>query len=182
MPNKSGSHSPAPCRILIEPKYIRWFGINTNEEFIKQGFAPARRGPFVSAKGPKTILACARPLRPCSEASSPGSLVHHPESRWLRNSLRSDSLRQRGRVRGGGPAASNAGEEYRDRNKFYLKCPKSIEGFSFGGHSRLRMRRSRNPESTSWRELFERSEFSRHFIRGVGEGTWKRMGSFSAIL
>ncbi len=27
-----------------------------------RGFAPARRGPFVSAKGPKTISARARPL------------------------------------------------------------------------------------------------------------------------
>ncbi len=30
---------------------------------ILRGFGPARRGPFVSAKGPKTILARARPLR-----------------------------------------------------------------------------------------------------------------------
>jgi len=72
-----------------------------------QGFVPARRGPFVSAKVPKTIFACARPC---------WSLVHHPESGWLGNSLRgaepplcSNSPRQKGRIRGGGPAAPNAG-------------------------------------------------------------------------
>jgi len=59
-----------------------------------RGFAPRRRGPFVSAKGPKTILARARPLRSCSETGSPGSLRLRTESRWLRNSLRSNSLRR----------------------------------------------------------------------------------------
>ena len=44
------------------------------------------------------------------------------------------------------------------------------------------MRRSRSPESTFRRELFERSEFSRHHIRGVGGGTWKRRESFSSLL
>jgi hypothetical protein len=43
------------------------------------GFAPARRVPFVSAKGTKTMSACARPY---------GCLVHRPESEWRGNSLR----------------------------------------------------------------------------------------------
>ena len=51
-----------------------------------RGFAPARRGTFVSAKVPQTISSArARPY---------GSLRLHPESRWLRNSLRSNSLRR----------------------------------------------------------------------------------------
>jgi len=53
-----------------------------------RGFVPARRDPFVSAKGPKTIFACARPC---------GYLHLRPEYRWLRNSLRSDNARQSGR-------------------------------------------------------------------------------------
>ena len=110
-----------------------------------QGFAPARRVTFVSAKVPKTILARARPLQPCSEASSPGPLVHHPESRWLRNSLRgekpplrSNSLRQRSRIRGGGPAAPNAGEEAEAETKFsgndqgYLRFFHSVGITAFG--------------------------------------------------
>ena len=48
---------------------------------------------------------------------------------------------------------------------------KAIGGFFFCGHPRLRARRSQSPESTFRRELFERSEFSRHLIRGGGGGT-----------
>ncbi len=39
----------------------------------------------------------------------------------------------------------------------------------------LRVRRSRSSESTSWRGLFERSEFPRHLIRDGSGGTRKRM-------
>jgi hypothetical protein len=53
-----------------------------------RAFAPARRVTLVSAKVTKTMFACAWPLQPCSEARYPGCLVHHPESRGLRNSLR----------------------------------------------------------------------------------------------
>ena len=49
-----------------------------------RGFGPARRDPFVSAKGPKTIGARARPF---------GCLCPSPERFGLRNSLRSDSPR-----------------------------------------------------------------------------------------
>jgi len=59
-----------------------------------RAFAPARRVPFVSAKGTKTMFARARSLRACSEAGSPGCLRLRTESRWLRNSLRSNSLRR----------------------------------------------------------------------------------------
>jgi len=45
-----------------------------------------RRDLFVSAKGPKTIFARAQPLL--------GSLCPRPESRWLGNSLRSNSPRR----------------------------------------------------------------------------------------
>ncbi len=58
------------------------------KEVFMPGFAPARRDPFVSAKGPKTIFVCARPC---------GYLHLRPEYRWLRNSLRSDNARQSGR-------------------------------------------------------------------------------------
>ena len=77
--------------------------------FFTAGFRPCRRPPFVLVKGSKTIFAHAR---------KDGELVHRPESGWLRNSLRgakrplhSDSFRQRGRIRAGGPAAPNVGEE-----------------------------------------------------------------------
>ena len=49
-----------------------------------RGFAPARRDPFVSAKGSKTMGAQARPF---------GCLCHSPEWFGLRNSLRSNSPR-----------------------------------------------------------------------------------------
>ena len=52
---------------------------------LNAGFRPCRRGPFVSAKGPKTISARARPF---------GSLRLRTESRWLGNSLRSNSPRR----------------------------------------------------------------------------------------
>ena len=58
-----------------------------------RGFAPARRGPFVSAKGPKTIGARAWPS---------GCLCPSPSVSGLRNSLRSDSPRPH---RGFGTAA-----------------------------------------------------------------------------
>ena len=51
---------------------------------ILRGFGPARRGPFVSAKGPKTIGARAWPF---------GCLCPGPERLGLRNSLRSNSPR-----------------------------------------------------------------------------------------
>lgn len=63
-----------------------------------RGFVPARRGPFVSTKGPKTISARAWPggfLRPSTESS------------WLRNSLRSDSPRR--------PVGFGAGTQPRPR-------------------------------------------------------------------
>ena len=65
-----------------------------------RGFGPARRGPFVSAKGPKTIGARAWPFRG----------VPLPQARLLglRNSLRSDSPRPSTRSRDWG-AASPAG-------------------------------------------------------------------------
>ncbi len=53
----------------------------------ERGFGPARRGPFVSAKGPKTIPARAWP---CGSPSSQHRIT------WLRNSLRSDSPRRVG--------------------------------------------------------------------------------------
>ena len=49
-----------------------------------RGFGPARRDPFVSAKGPKTIGARAWPF---------GCLCPGPERLGLRNSLRSNSPR-----------------------------------------------------------------------------------------
>ncbi|MDA0738265.1 MAG: hypothetical protein O3A59_04845 [Nitrospirae bacterium] len=43
-----------------------------------QGFAPARRGPFVSAKGPKTIPARLRPFQACSEQALQGPSAYTP--------------------------------------------------------------------------------------------------------
>jgi hypothetical protein len=56
------------------------------ERILIAGSRPGSRGPFVSAKGPKTILARSWPS---------GFLRHHPESRWLGNSLRSNSPRRK---------------------------------------------------------------------------------------
>jgi len=44
------------------------------KNYFMWGVVPTRRVPFVSAKGTKTIFACARSLRACSEAGSPGCL------------------------------------------------------------------------------------------------------------
>jgi len=71
-----------------------------------RGFVPARRVPFVSAKGTQTMFARARPC---------GSLPPPSRIRWFGNSLRvakpplrSNSHRRSSRIRGGGPAALNA--------------------------------------------------------------------------
>ena len=67
---------------------ILFHGQTSSEQAFLRGVVPARRGPFVSAKGPKTIGARAWPQG-----------VPVPRSRFLRlrNSLRSDSPRPKKR-------------------------------------------------------------------------------------
>jgi len=85
--------------------------------FILEGFRPRRRGllrlrsgqAFVSAKGPKTIFACARPLQSCSEqdlrgpsASAPNN--HGSGTRYAQTAFAEKSIRD------GGSAAHKATE------------------------------------------------------------------------
>ena len=71
-------------------KFLHFLKVISICHFTTRGFVPARRDPFVLAKGPKTISARARPY---------GFLRHRTESRWLRNSLRSNSPRPDFRIR-----------------------------------------------------------------------------------
>ena len=79
-----------------------------------RGFAPARpfektqgkRGPFVSAKGPKTISACARPPWG-SWAVTPNEMARELTPRCkVASPLKQPSPETS--IRGGGPAVSNA--------------------------------------------------------------------------
>ena len=71
-----------------------------------RGVGPARRGPFVSAKGPKTIGARAWPF---------WCLCPSPERLGLRNSLRSDSPRPPNRFRDRGAAPPAGAMRWRQK-------------------------------------------------------------------
>jgi len=75
-----------------------------------RGFVPARRVTFVSAKVTKTIFACARPLRSCSEAGLRGPSASAP-NKMVRELALLKQPSPKGSIRGSGSAAPNAGEQ-----------------------------------------------------------------------
>ncbi len=78
---------PLPFSKQLLIKDSRPFSLSSQVRIFPRyaGCRPGRRGPFVSAKGPKTISA---------PAWSMGFPARRTRIRWLRNSLRSNSARR----------------------------------------------------------------------------------------